>query len=326
MKYSNYYVLRNMNIPIIEDFSDLSVKLSISKRKLFLLTKKKQLFYHQVMIPKKNGKYRVLHIPSFSMKVIQRWIYEEILKKIVISEASMAFVPNRNGILDSSKKHCKNLYLLEMDIHDFFGSIKRKKVWSVFNNSGYNDQVATLLTEICTYNNCLPQGAVTSPCLANIVCHNMDSRIMGICSRRGIAYSRYADDLCFSSDNKLALMKIRAIIQKIVEEEGFLLNEEKTRFLSETGRKEVLGITVNQGEIHVSKEYKRIIRSKIYNSIMEKNYTDNNRIRGMISFVSTIEGVRYVTKVKKYINSIIDRAVENGNLDVVEEYRLNSIL
>lgn len=326
MKYTNYFILRNLKIPIIENFSDLSSKLVISKRKLYLFTRKKALFYHQVMIPKKNGKNRELQIPSFSMKVTQRWIYEEILKKIIVSEESMAFVPNKNGILDSSKKHYRNLYLLEMDIHNFFGSITSKQIWKVFRNLGYNDEVSTLLTELCTYNNCLPQGAVTSPYLANIVCRNMDSRISGLCRRRGIVYSRYADDLCFSSDNRLALNKIKVIIQKIVADEGFSINEEKTRFLSEARRKDILGITVNQGEIHVNKEYKRLIRSKIYNSIMKKDYSEKNVIRGMISYVSSIEGEKYRTKVRCYIDSIIKKADENGDIEAVNEYKVNMII
>jgi len=322
MSYTNLLFIKNFGLTEIRDFSDLAFKLSISSSRLYSLVYKKDKFYKKALIPKKNGENRVLCIPTFSMKTVQAWIYEHILKKIDVSEYSMAFVPGKNGLLESAKKHSKSVFLLEMDIHDFFGSIEKYKVQLLFMKVGYASSVASLLAELCTYEDVLPQGAVTSPYLANLLSHSLDARIEGICKRRSILYSRYADDLCFSSDDIIKLKKIKPIITSIVEDEGFTVNENKTRFLSNSRKKSVVGITINNGEIHANGNLKKAIRAKINSAITSGDYQEKDRIIGMIAFVTSIEK-GYKDKIIKYIKSIIDKDFVCSNKNLVNAFNHN---
>lgn len=322
MKYSNIRLLKYYEIPNINDFSDLSRALSISSQTLYSLVNHKSLYYKQTYIPKKNGDYRLLNIPSFALKVVQRWIYEEILKKIPVSLASMAFVPGRNGIIECANIHKSNVFLLSMDIHAFFDSISKNSVRKLFYSLGYNGEISNLLTELCTLGDSLPQGAVTSPCLANLVCERLDARIMGLCKKRNIEYSRYADDLCFSSNNRLNLNKIVPIVTLILCDEGFELNKNKTHFSSNYSQKRVLGITINDNILHAKYEYKREIRSQIYNSIINGNYYNRQRLIGKIVFVNSIE-TNYKERILRYIQALISRDSFLRNKRLVDLYNAN---
>lgn len=135
--------------------------------------------------------------------------------------------------------------------------------------------------------------------------HIIDFRIAGYCNKRDIVYTRYADDMTFSSDNRDVLKSIYGTIRRILKSEGFLLNERKTMFLSPRCRKRVLGITVNDSLVKAPKEMKRLIRSMIYNSFLSRDYSSRNKVKGYISYINSIEP-NYIEKVKKYIKGLYD--------------------
>lgn len=236
----------------------------------------------------------------------------------------MAFVPHKNGLRENAERHKKNIFLLEMDITNFFGTITEQQVYTLFCNIGYNTKVAGILANLCTYDNYLPQGAVTSPYIANLVCYHMDARINGYCSRKDIVYTRYADDLTFSSDNRMLLNKIEKFIKYIVTDEGFTINDKKTRYLSNDVKKTVTGITINDDSIHVDKKFKRDLRAQIYCSIKLKDYQNNSQILGKIAYVNSIEkGFR--DKIIRYITNLITRTEFVGNIDVVNAFNDNKL-
>lgn len=195
-----------------------------------------------------------------------------------------------------------------MDLKNFFTSVKRGRVYNQFLQLGYNTYASNLLTNICTLDGSLPQGAVTSPYLANLVCFKMDIRIAGYCNKRDITYTRYADDLVFSCDNRDMLRKIYGMIKKIVEDEGFVVNEKKTRFLSPKVHKEVIGVTVNDGVIKAPKEMKRMVRAMIHYEIVTGDYSDNEKIRGYIAYIDSLEK-NYRNKIIKYIEKYLDHTI-----------------
>ena len=275
-------------------------------------------------MPKKDGTPRSLNIPSLSLKVIQKWILIEILEKINVSEQAMAFVPKKNGLKENAEFHKKNIFLLEMDITNFFGTIAEKQVYKLFCSIGYGSKVATVLTNLCTYDGVLPQGAVTSPYIANLVCYHLDARLNGYCSRRDIEYTRYADDLAFSSNNKTLLNRVEKFLKYIVTKEGFIINEKKTRYLSNDVKKTVTGITINNEELHVDKSFKRTIRAQIYTSVKFKKYYDNDKIRGKIAYVNSIENC-YQEKIIEYIKTIIVKPGLTSNLEVVNNFNKNKL-
>lgn len=324
LNIGNSVVLNTLGVPVINSFEHLCEQLSITEQLLYYLTYKKEYCYFQKVIPKKDKTERILNVPNLSLKVVQKWILKEILEKIFVSEQAMAFVPNKNGLRENAERHKKNIFLLEMDITNFFGTITEQQVYTLFCNIGYNSKVAGILANLCTYNNYLPQGAVTSPYIANLVCYHMDARINGYCSRKDIVYTRYADDLTFSSDNRMLLNKIEKFIKYIVTDEGFTINDKKTRYLSNDVKKTVTGITINDDSIHVDKKFKRNLRAQIYCPIKLKNYQNNSQILGKIAYVNSIEkGFR--DKIIRYITNLITRTEFAGNIDVVNAFNDNKL-
>ena len=324
LNIGNSVVLNTLGVPVINSFEHLCEQLSITEQLLYCLTYKKEYCYFQKVIPKKDKTERILNVPNLSLKVVQKWILKEILEKIFVSEQAMAFVPHKNGLRENAERHKKNIFLLEMDITNFFGTITEQQVYTLFCNIGYNTKVAGILANLCTYDNYLPQGAVTSPYIANLVCYHMDARINGYCSRKDIVYTRYADDLTFSSDNRMLLNKIEKFIKYIVTDEGFTINDKKTRYLSNEVKKTVTGITINDDSIHVDKKFKRDLRAQIYCSIKLKDYQNNSQILGKIAYVNSIEkGFR--DKIIRYITNLITRTEFVGNIDVVNAFNDNKL-
>lgn len=152
----------------------------------------------------------------------------------------------------------------------------------------------------------------------------MDARINGYCSRKDIVYTRYADDLTFSSNNRTLLNKVEKFIKYIVEDEGFEINEKKTRYLSNNVKKTVMGITINDDSIHVDKKFKRVLRAQIYQSIKSKNYENNSQILGKIAYVNSIEdGFR--NKMLKYITNTILKPELAGDQTIVDAFNRNKL-
>lgn len=324
LNIGNSVVLNTLGVPVINSFEHLCEQLSITDQLLYFLTYKKEYCYCEKRIPKKDKSERVLNVPNLSLKVVQRWILKEILEKIFVSEQAMAFVPHKNGLRENAERHKKNIFLLEMDITNFFGTITEQQVYRLFCNIGYSSKVAGILANLCTYNDCLPQGAVTSPYIANLVCYHMDARINGYSSRKDIVYTRYADDLTFSSNNRTLLNKVEKFVKYIVADEGFVINDKKTRYLSNDVKKTVTGITINDDSIHVDKKFKRNLRAQIYQSIKSKDYENNSQMLGEIAYVNSIEeGFR--DKIAKYIADVIVRPELAGDIDVVKAFNCNKL-
>lgn len=228
-KYSNKIVIESLGLPMLTCFDDLVKEVSLSEKLVYWLTKRDaEGRYKTFFIKKKDGNKRKINAPSLALKIVQRWILENILYKIKTSQYSYGFkrdIRKGSPLVYCAEKHKNNLYVLKLDLKNFYPSIKRESVCYIFKNVGYNADISNLLTNICVVNDELPQGAVTSPYLANLVCRKLDFRIAGYCDKRNIVYTRYADDLTFSCDDRELLRKIYGMIKKIVEDEGFCLNQ-----------------------------------------------------------------------------------------------------
>lgn len=285
-------VLESLRLPLFEDIETLSEETRLTEKLIYFLTKKDvEGRYKTFYVAKRDGGQREINAPCMSLKVLQRWVLENILYKVRVSQYSLGFLKSENGspLVQCAERHKNNLYILKMDLKDFFPSVRRERVYKQFLQLGYDKYASNLLANICTLNDKLPQGAVTSPYLANLVCYRMDIRIAGYCNKRDITYTRYADDLTFSCDNRDMLRNIYGMIKKIVEDEGFLVNEKKTRFLTPKGHKEIIGVTVNDGVIKAPKEMKRKIRAMIHLAIISGDYSNIDKIRGYISYIDSIE-------------------------------------
>lgn len=304
-------VLESLRLPMFEDIETLAEETRLTEKLIYFLCKEDaEGRYISFKIPKKDGRYRDINAPCMALKTLQKWVLQNILYKVRVSPYSIGFKKDGKGspLLQSAERHKNNLYILKMDLKDFFPSVKREQVFNQFLQLGYNTYASNMLTNICTLNGCLPQGAVTSPYLSNLVCYKMDVRIAGYCNKRDIIYTRYADDLIFSCDNRDGLRNIYGMIKKIVENEGFCLNEKKTRFLTPKSHKKIVGVTVNDGLVKAPKEMKKMVRAMLHYSIVSGDYSNNDRIRGYVSYIDSIEK-NYRKKIVKYITNYINDSI-----------------
>lgn len=326
-KYSNKTVIESLELPMLTCFDDLVKELRLSGKLVYWLTKEDAKGkYKTFFISKKDGNQRKINAPSLSLKIAQRWVLESILYKIKTSQYSYGFTKGKrkgSPLVYCAEKHKNNLYILKLDLKNFYPSIKREKVYYAFSNIGYNADVSNLLANICVADGELPQGAVTSPYLANLICRKLDLRIAGYCNKRNIVYTRYADDLTFSCDDRELLRKIHGMIKKIVEDEGFCLNQKKTIFMTPKNHKVVLGVTVNDSLLKAPKEIKKTIRAMIHYEVATCDYTMNDKIRGYIAYVDSIEK-NYKNKCISYLKKLSESTLCLFP-DVVMAYNSNKI-
>lgn len=248
-------------LPFLYDTYQLSGFLRVGRKDLFDLVKNCHNEYRPITLKKKNGKTRMIHAPHEELRRCQRIILQEIAGKLPVSPYATAYVPGRR-LADNASPHVGKRYLLKLDITDFFGSIRFDQVFSAaFHTKYFPKQVGAMLTTLCCRMDVLPQGAPTSPALSNLVMRNFDNHMGQWCSRHGIAYTRYCDDMTFSSDRPLFPVYEKA--KAMLEDMGFELNEKKTRFITNATRQSVTGLTVNE-KVSVSGEYKRRLRQEVY--------------------------------------------------------------
>ena len=249
------------DFPFLYDPLQLAAFLCTNRKNLFDLVNHAEGHYQRLELQKKTGGTRILHVPDDELKVIQRRILRQILMKFSSSEYASAYV-RRRTLSHHAAPHVGKRYLLKLDIADFFGSIRFEQIHrSVFHSGYFPKQIGVMLTKLCCFRGALPQGAPTSSAISNLVMRQFDRNMGRWCASRGIAYTRYSDDMAFSGERPLYPVYEKA--KAMLEEMGFTLNEQKTRFVSNAGRQSVTGLTVNE-KISVSREYKRRLRQEIY--------------------------------------------------------------
>lgn len=248
-------------VPVIFDLEHLRRLIGIEKKYFYKVFYKLEYQYREITIPKrKPGQFRILSVPSRNLKLIQRWILDNILYCIECSDIVTGFIPLKS-IADNAKPHTQKKYIYKFDLKDFFPSIPRRKVYYLFRNLGYSSDLSNALATLCCFNNYLPQGAPTSPYIANILCGKLDRRINSFCQKNNFTYTRYADDLTISGDEKLVHYK--SLFRKIINDSGFYFNEDKARLIRCGQRKLITGIVVNE-KVTVPRSYVRSLKKELY--------------------------------------------------------------
>lgn len=304
-------IMDSLDLPLFSTIDELSELLRLSTRLLYCLSTLTKKYYKTKRIPKKSGSWREISIPSYTLHIVQKWILIHILNKLTPSNQSMAFRPGSSyGIKQNAIHHAQTLYGLSVDLKDFFPSISSNKIYTVFSNLGYNKFAASILTNLCTLDGKLPQGSSCSPALSNLVCRSLDKRLMGVCQKRGIIYTRYADDMYFSCDDKTLLLRYFHVFKSIIEDEGFSVNDEKTHYYTPTNKKRITGVTVVQDhindtfELKAPKLIKRRLRAEIFRCIISGDYKNRKHILGQIAYISYIEKDNnhdFLSSIQKYI-------------------------
>jgi RNA-directed DNA polymerase len=226
--------------------------------------------YSYRWLPKAGGKWRLLEIPKSRLKDIQRQLLHEILERIPPHDAAHGFRRGRS-ILTFASPHCSRPLVMRFDLRHFFASVPASRVHGLFASVGYPIEVAGLLTGLCTnvvpvdvWDNHpargraieeerrfraphLPQGAPTSPALANLCAYRLDCRLNGLAKSVGATYTRYADDLAFSGGQRLGLCtkRFRVGVYAIALEEGFEMRLRKSRVMRGGICQHLAGVVVN---------------------------------------------------------------------------------
>ena len=229
--------------------------------------------YISFKVPKKKGGTRDIFAPDGLLKEIQRKLntYLQAYYLCIKPSEVHGFVihPKSSGvnycnIVENAKIHTQKQYVLNIDLKDFFPSISSFRVKELFTSSlfGFSDAIATAYTLLTTYEGKLPIGAPTSPVISNFVCRQLDADLIAFAAAQGLAYTRYADDLTFSSNSKIesdCLLGIREIIQR----NDFQVNEKKFRLQTTNRKQTVTGITVNE-KVNVDRKLLKKIRAMLH--------------------------------------------------------------
>ena len=304
--------LDKFHLPIIVDKKHFSKLLNIREMELgYILKQLEHKYYHTFKIKKKSGGERIINAPSKKLYTIQKWVLNNILDNITFSEYAMGFV-KKKSIVDNAKVHLNKNCVLNVDIKNFFTSIKRNKVFGLFYYYGYTNYVSYILSRLCTYNDYLPQGAPTSPIISNIICFKLDKRLSGLARKFNASYTRYADDITFSSN--YSIFGMLKMINKILGEEGFRINESKTRILYKHQRQEVTGLVVNK-KVHVNKKYINSLKQEIYYCKKYGVHSHRERVKDESSFYKEhIYGkVEFVKMVDKELGEKLFKELDSIN-------------
>ena len=254
--------LLDADLPVIFDKQHFAGLLGMNLSDLVsLLYIDSEILYTVREIPKKRGGTRQIVMPCILLKYIQRWILDNILAHIPVSEYATGFQKG-SSILLNANMHTNQECIVNIDLQDFFPTISMEDVFRIFSYYGYTKELSYTFAKLCTFNESLPQGSPASPCISNICCLKLDKRLSRLANSVQATYSRYADDITFSGPRDIVGIMSRAFA--IIAEEGFRVNENKTRVAYGHQRQEVTGLIVNGRGVSVSKKYKRKLQQEIY--------------------------------------------------------------
>lgn len=283
--------------------------------------------YRYEILEKRDGRMRLIEKPKTTLKRLQRKIYEEILSASDTHPAAHGFCKGRS-CLSHASIHVGKQYLLLFDIAECFQSIGWSKVKSVFLSIGYPDAVSTYLAALCTHSvrleqaqlslfdatqrdrlkqRHLPQGAPSSPALANAVLHRLDLRLSGLAKSLDLDYSRYADDIAMSSDNHRDWRFLEPVIGGICLDEGVALNYKKTRIKRSHQKQRVVGVVVNS-KVNIDRKYFDTLKATLTNcarfGLHSQNRYENPQFRahllGRIQYVKSLNEQKGLKLAKIY--------------------------
>ena len=249
------------NFSDITSRNELAKFLNIPIGKLTYVLYKKGVdnYYISFEIPKKNGGIRKINAPQGALKEIQKesahalWQFQKqyIESDQIKAKISHAFEKEK-GIITNAIVHKNKRILLNLDLENFFDSFHFGRVRGYFHKNRslhLPADVATIIAQLTCYKGSLPQGAPSSPIITNLICNILDIRLIKVAKKYRVNYTRYADDLTFSTNNPQFLDNQENFIKEIedvLKQSGFSLNKKKTRLTFRNSRQVVTGIVVNK--------------------------------------------------------------------------------
>lgn len=345
--------LNDSNLPVIFSLKHLAFILDIDYNFLHKSVYRinENFKYQWFHIPKRSKEYRLIHAPTAKTFKIQKFITDCILSNTLPHSCAYAFTKNKS-IKDCAEQHCSARWIFHFDLLDFYYHINEYNVYNVFLTLGYAKKLSFELARLCTttafpdyyahylhhkfYDNdfyienrivthynvfgILPQGAPTSPALSNLAAYSLDNALEVYANENGFTYTRYADDLIFSSHNphltRKSIHTIRTDIVKIIGKNHFKENKKKFKVFGPSSRKTVLGILVNENIPRIPKQLYKKIENKIHianqygienaakHYKFDSAYGFYNHLHGYMSYLNDVDKDRY-NKLKSLFDKLI---------------------
>ena len=214
--------------------------------------------YSTFCITKKNGTLRRIDVPNTNIKILQRKL-NQVLQSVYIAKPSVHGFVAGKSVKSNAQKHLGKRWVLNVDLQDFFPSINFGRVRGMLMGIPYNlaPRVATVLAHLCCFQGHLPQGAPTSPAISNMICAPMDSQLQTLAKMNRSTYTRYVDDITFSTTNTslpTELVVLNALnqlspgvkLKETIEQNGFCINDRKVWLSGQHRRQVVTGVIVNE--------------------------------------------------------------------------------
>lgn len=290
-------------------FDNVRRKLGFSKRELESYLATAPFRYKTYQIDKRNGGKRTISQPSRDLKVLQRFILDEYLNGLLkVHDAATAYREGKN-ITDNARPHMKNSFILKMDLKDFFPSITSADFIKhlLFNGYCSDETEAGNLSRVYFKNT--PQGLVLSigspgsPLISNSIMYEFDQRIFEALKSTGITYTRYSDDMTFSTSKAGTLISVPETLECVlasIEYPKLSINKDKTVFSSKKFNRKITGIVIsNEGSLSIGHGNKRSLRSRIF-QVAQLTVEERASLRGYIAFVRQIEPELIERLEKKY--------------------------
>jgi hypothetical protein len=297
--------LARYDLPVWKTEADVAAALGLSQGQFryFSQHRHRDLASHYVAfaIPKRSGGERIIHAPKKKLKAVLRKLDRLLVSKLPVSEHAHGFVKGRS-IATNARPHVGKPMIAKFDIKDCFPSLSVARVRGLLLSLGYCYPVAAALAVLMTEAPRQPveaegklyhtptgprvcvQGAPTSPGLCNAILLRLDRRLAGLAKRRGLAYTRYADDMTFSGP-ATEIRRLLCSVPKIVREEGFEINAEKTRLMRPSGRQAVTGVIVNK-DMGLSRAARRKLRAALHHQRLGKLDADSAaRLDGKLAYL-----------------------------------------
>lgn len=314
---------------IINTPTDVANLLEVPTGQLLYILYDRKNNYRNFIIKKKNGSSRIINAPYSGLAIIQQRLKTVLDYFYRPKKSAHGFIKNKS-IISNAEKHTKKKYVVNLDLKDYFDTVTFPRIYGIFKSKPFNfsHPAATVLAQLCTYEGKLPQGACTSPVLANLVSASLDKQLTQLAKRKNITYTRYADDITFSFKqdgineviklNEDKQYEVGEQLSAIIEKNGFKINNDKFRVQKKNEKQAVTGLTVNE-KVNVNKKYIRLTRSMIDKWSKDKiaaallfatnkgiKTRDNNHainifrshIYGRLSFIRMIRGKNFSTYLK----------------------------
>lgn len=301
-----------------------------------LYSKAAQPTYKKFQIPKRSGGTRQIAAPISELKLLQRrlaYILQNCLEEIrakygrddagpTPDQVTHGFV-RRRSIVSNARQHRHRRFVFNVDLENFFPSINFGRVRGLFIKDVHfalQPNVATLLAQIACHEGSLPQGSPCSPVVSNLVGHILDVHLVRLAARCGCTYTRYADDLTFSTNERGFPTRIATPLPAaphqwtvgdelahLISKSGFLINQQKTRMQFRTSRQEVTGLVVNQ-KVNIPADYRRRVRAMVHHLFTKGTFEvdelvtvsgagatwskvvgDTSKLHGMLGFIDGVD-------------------------------------